>query len=99
MEVGRKESSALGFVIQVMQASKAYRDTVLWRGTPANLIHDHEGPVRGLVQDGRSLKHLHHKCRLILEEIIRRANSREDLVNKAYLSMIGRHERANLGED
>ena len=61
VEVGRKQRSTLVDMVQMMQASIAYRNTVFRGGTTPDLVHDDERARCSFFEDLRSLEHFHHE--------------------------------------
>lgn len=82
-----------------MEGGEGDGGSVLWRCTPADLVHDDEGTGGGLAEDGGGLEHLDHEGGLGGVEVVRGAEAGEDCVDQAELGVVCWDEGADLGED
>lgn len=99
VKMGREQRPTAVHARQILQTREADRDPILGRRAPAHLVHDDKGPARRGAQDIRRLEHLDHEGGLVAEEIIRRPDPAEELVDDAEFGVGGRHEGAGLCED
>lgn len=60
------------------------------------LVEDHQAVRRGIVQDGARLRELHHERALVREDVVARADPREDPIRGRQAAPFRRHEAANL---
>ncbi len=68
------------------------------RATP-DLIHQDQTARRRVVQDVRRFRHLDHEGRAAAREIVRRADAREDAIDRPDHRALRRHEAADVRED
>ena len=64
-------------------AGPGERQAVEGAGAAADLVHQHQASVGGVVQDVRGLGHFQHERRAAAGEIVRGADAREDPVQGA----------------
>jgi hypothetical protein len=62
------------------------RQPVEGAGAAADLVHQHQAALGGVVQDVRGLGHLDHEGGAAAGEVVRRADAREDAVERAQIS-------------
>ena len=81
----REERAAAIDLVQVLDRGPGDGEPVERRGAAADLVEDHEGARRRLVEDGGRLDHLDHEGRASAREIVGRADAREQPVDDAEM--------------
>lgn len=97
----RREEGAWASALEVAQVQRdgfGQSEAVPGGGAASDFIQDDEGTARGLVEDARRLRHLHHEGGLALLQKVRCADPREDAVHEAEAHGFGRDEGAGLGQ-
>ena len=87
------------FVRAVLQHRPGDGHAVKSGGAPADLVQDEQGVLRGVAQDVRHLRHLHHEGGLAGAEVVAGADAGENAVHHADAGAGRRHERAHLGHE
>ncbi len=74
------------------------RQAVVGAGAPADLVHQHQAVLGGVVQDVGRLAHLHHEGGLPAREVVAGADAGEDAVDRPDYRACRRHVAADVGE-
>ncbi|OPZ97911.1 MAG: hypothetical protein BWY71_01435 [Planctomycetes bacterium ADurb.Bin412] len=72
------------------------RQPVIGARPPADLVQDHQRPLRGVVDDVGRLGHLHHEGGLAPRQFVAGADPRENPIDQPDLGAFGRDETARL---
>ncbi|EEF93713.1 hypothetical protein CATMIT_01653 [Catenibacterium mitsuokai DSM 15897] len=98
-EVVRGEQGVGAVVVgQMARAGLGQGQAVVGRGAAADLVHQHQRAVAGVVQDVAGLAHLDHEGRLAAGEVVAGADAGEDAVDRADHGARRRHETADMRE-
>ena len=73
-------------------------EAVVGRGAAPDFVEQDERAIGGVMQDLRGLAHLHHERALAGRQIVARADTREDAIQRADARGLGRHEAADMRE-
>ena len=100
MVVRGKQCTGLcfGMFMQILHDGPGNTDTIVSGSTSSQLIEEHQRLRRNVVQDVRSLGHLHHKRRFSQRNVIRGPYPCEYLVNQTDSRAFCRYEATNLGQ-
>ena len=95
--VGREEGLGRGGALrQVLGHRPGDREAVEGGGAAADLVEQHQAALAGVAQDVGGLLHLDHERRLAAQDLVARADAREDAVDEPELGLARRHEAAHL---
>ncbi|KPM85644.1 hypothetical protein AOR10_24195, partial [Vibrio alginolyticus] len=83
---------------QVLGAGPGQRQAIEGAGAAADLVHQHQAFIGGVVQDAGGLGHLHHEGGASAGQVVRGADAGKDTVHRADLRLVCRHEAAGVGE-
>ena len=72
------------------------RQPVVGASAAPYLVQYHQGPRRGVIENGRRLQHLDHERRLARREVVLKPDAREDPVDDADGCRLGGNEAADL---
>jgi hypothetical protein len=81
--VGGKQRQAAVLLEQVATDGESQRHAVEGRGAAADLVHQHQAALGGVMQDGGGFGHFDHEGRAAGGEIVGGADAGEDLVERA----------------
>ena len=97
--VGGEEGACggLGVLVQVFHDGPCDAYSVVSRRAPAKLVEEHERARRGVVENVGGLGHFHHERGFAQRDVVRRADTGENLVHQAYFRALCRHVAARLG--
>ena len=97
--VRREEGVGVDAARQLHGAGPGQREAVEGARAAADLVHQHEALLGGVVQDRRGLGHFHHERRAPAGQVVGGADAGEDAVEGPDHRFLRRHEAAHVGED
>ena len=82
--------------VQVFRDRPGQCQAIVSAGAAPDLIQNHQGARRGIVQNIRGLVHLHHERALAACQVVVRSDPRKDAVDEANGGRIGGNKGADL---
>ena len=101
MIVGGEECPRLGLavLVQILHDGPGDGDAVVGAGAPSQFVEEHEGARRHIVEDIRSLGHLHHESGFAEGDIVAGTHTGEYFVHQTDSRALCGHKAAHLGHE
>src|SRR5216117_3237117 len=94
-----KQCTRPQLVVQMLYHRPCDCQAIIGTCSTTNLVQNNQAMLRGMMQDGRSLFHLHHKRTLARGDIVLRTNTRKDAIYQTNTSFTRWHKAAELGQE
>ena len=95
--VGREQGHGAKLPSQMLGCSPGQRQPIEGAGAAADFVHQYQAAGRGMVQDVRRLRHLHHEGRPAAGQVVRCPDAGEYPVDRADHGLFRRDETADVG--